>query len=463
MPKTRILPYLKSFSFRAGLLIFLGLCLTLITLRILIYYESINDTYQQVRLLIDAHADEMNHDMEHNRITIAQNTINAVLEDAKDKRLYIGLKTAKTVTGNFNDWHLIDSLSKQDRRHPTYHEFLIDKGGSSPLHLFAKVIGYSDTITLVVGYDLKELDHLRRGFFRVLVENIILAFIISMVISFIIIWLLNRHFGTLNDACKRVIAGNIDHRIKVNSNSDQFDQLANNINRMLDWNNALISTVKDSTNAIAHDMRTPLSRLRLKLRKVTENEKISPHLKEEIDESVEMVDKLVEMFDNILKIARAESRVGTNLFENLDLQSITENIIEFYGAILEEKNLHLATSFPSTPAILSGDKQLISQAIVNLLDNACKYTPPEGNITITIDKTPKELTLTVTDSGIGIREDLLERAHERFFRMDKSRHSEGYGLGLSLVHAVAKLHHGQLILENVNPGLKARLIFPNQV
>src|SRR5262249_23933954 len=157
-------------------------------------------------------------------------------------------------------------------------------------------------------------------------------------------------------------------RIRVRGANDQFDKLGANINRMLDWIEALLGTVKDSTNALAHDMRTPLSQHRLELSALTDDPDIPEAAQDKIRNAVERVDSIVEMFDNILSIAKAESRSGTELFEEFNVTEAVEDVIEFYAALLEEKSLHITTDFPPAPMSVIGDRQLITQAAVNLLD-----------------------------------------------------------------------------------------------
>ena len=259
-------------------------------------------------------------------------------------------------------------------------------------------------------------------------------------------------------ACDQVRSGMLDYRIASNHTNDEFDRLGVNINRMLDWNKALILTIKESINAIAHDMRTPLSHLRLELRALSERHALTEDARLAVLSHVERVDELINMFDNLLNIAKAESRASTELFEPFDMSQLVRDIVDFYQPIIDEKKISCVMNLPKTTAIIKGDKQLLGQAIMNLLDNACKYTPTQGLIQVTLSQSDGLTTFTMTDNGQGIPEHLLERAKERFFRADCSRNSSGHGLGLSLVNAVAHLHQGFLELSNHQPGLMVRLV-----
>lgn len=449
----RIRPFLRSFSFRAGALIFFALSATLLTLRILIYTQSINTAYDDIRHIIDAHVDEISEGIEHYGIKYSKDVVEGIIEDSHDKHLYLALKHGNVIVGNLQTW------PAKEPKPMVFSPIRILRPGNLPtLYLLVKKINYRRNVTLLVGYDLKRVQLLHDTLFRALVGNLILAFILSLVFSLLIVWLLNHHFRRFNIACDRIMTGNLDYRLHTYQSGDEFDKLAANINRMLDWNKALISTVNDSTNAIAHDMRTPLSRLRLELRALSERPELGKDIRTQIFKQVERVDTLIEMFENILNIARAEARSSTELFEMVDLGQLVQDVLDFYEPIIEEKRLSLQADIPDEAIIIKGDKQLLSQAVVNLVDNACKYTLEGGTISVQLQKLRDNVTLTVTDNGSGIPQELLEKAKERYFRVDESRHSKGYGLGLSLVNAVAALHRGTLTLENSHPGLKAVLI-----
>lgn len=434
--------------------------MTLVTLRILVHVENVHEAYKEVQILIDAHADEINQDLESIGPRFVFETIDSVLEDAKDNNLVIGIKEDKREAGNFTGWNVLSHMDLGAAKTRIYREIAIKSPEGEASRLYITAVRYPQNVVLVIGYNLKNIETIQNSFYEVLLGNILLAFVISMAISFMIIWILNRHFRKLNMACNRVMAGDMNYRINVSGNRDQFDKLAINLNKMLDWNNALIATVRDSSNAIAHDMRTPLSRLRLKLTAIGTKGRLPQDVRDDIGESILIVDRMVEMFENLLKIARAESRASTDLFEEIDLQALADDMAAFFETAIEDKNMSLVRALDAGPIMLSGDRHLLGQAIFNVLDNAYKYTPQGGHIQIGLTASETEITLTVEDSGPGIPEEMMPKVHERFFRADSSRHGEGYGLGLSLVHAVATLHQASLTFTNTNPGLRVTLVFP---
>ncbi len=445
--------FLRSFSFRVGLIFFIALSTTLIVLRVQTYYQSLSTTYEDIRALINAHAEEIDQGIEKYGASYAKYLVRAVIDDAHDRRLYLLFRDGKSLYGNLDAWPPdIDPKA-------VWQEIYIPQGTDKPsVHLLVKFNAYKHkTYTLLVGYDLQRVDLLRDTLLRVAISNILLSLLMSFILSVMVIWLINRHLQRINRACEKVMRGQLQYRVSVRGANDQFDKLGANINGMLDWIATLLGTVKDSTNALAHDMRTPLSRHRLELRALIDDKDIPPKAQEKIRDAVTRVDGIVEMFDNILNIARAESRSGTELFAEINVTETVEDVIEFYAALLEEKALRLIPDIPAWPMRMIGDKQLISQAIVNLLDNAVKYTPRGGQIEVSLRQEREFIIVTIADNGPGIPERFLDKAKERFFRVDESRNTPGTGLGLSLVNAVAGLHHGTLVLEDNHPGLRATL------
>lgn len=443
------------------MLIFIALC-TLIFLRIQIYQDSIDAAENAIRSIINAHAEEIDQGMRRYGIKYVRELVDAMIDDTRDKHLYLSLYKGKVLAGNLEEWPLHDNGWKEGTSY--WKDVAIPSTGNKPpLRILAHFVHYPNHVILLIGYNLQSVELLEDALIKVLVGNIILSLCVSFILSIGVVWLINRHLHHINVTCSRVIAGDLSSRITVNQSNDQFNHLGVNINRMLDWINTLLETTKDSSNALAHDMRTPLSRHRLELRSLADDPAVPSPIQHKIRHALARVDTLVEMFNNILTISKAESRSGTELFEIFDLTTVVRDVMEFYESLFEEKLFTLTTTIPNIPIHFCGDKQLITQAFVNLIDNAIKYTPEKGTITVSLSyfhsNGANEIQCIVADNGPGIPEALLEKAKERFFRLDKSRHTEGTGLGLSLVKAVAGLHQGELLLEDNAPGLKATLRF----
>ncbi len=452
----KIRPYFKTFSFRAGILLFLATSTTIISLRLFTYYESIGNAYEGIKLIVTAHIEEINEGVERYGVQYARNMVEAVANETHDVHLYIAFKKNSVITGNVDEWPKAIGVDKEgwSEAYIKDHE-----DPNTPSHVYFKTLTYPGKSVLLVGYDLQRVDLIRRNLLRILIENFILSMVVSFALSLGLVWLLNRHILNINKACESVMQGNLNYRINVNSDTDEFDRLANNLNKMLDWINTLIETVKDSSNALAHDMRTPLSRHKLELRALSENPKLPKELKGSVTSAAIHIDTLVEMFDNILNIAKAESRSSTELFEPFDIAELVRDVLDFYDILFVDKELSRVEEIPEESIKFLGDKQLVSQALVNLIDNAIKYTQQNGEIKVLLNNSSAgEIRIEVADNGPGVPPEFIERVKERFFRAEKSRNTQGTGLGLSLVNAVAKLHHGEFMLEDNNPGLKAILV-----
>jgi signal transduction histidine kinase len=448
----RLRGILRSYSFRSAALVFLAFSMTLVAIRMSVYAQSLHTAYGDIRLVIDAHAEELNENLERYGLAYTSGVVDAVIADAADDKLFIALRSARGVVGNFP--RLPEKLLAQ----PGWGEVYLDAlGQGAPKHLYVHSLGYPDGATLLVGYDLGKVDAIRQALPEKLFENVELSLLLTLVVSLLLVWLLNRHVRKFNTAFEQVRQGNIGYRMSVRSDSDQFDRLAMNLNRMLDWLATMLATSRDLSNSLAHDLRTPLSRHRLELRCLSEQPTLPAELKQRLDASVEQLDELVDMFNNILTIAEAESRESIELFENLDLTELVKKILEYCLPMADEKPLTIEAKLPATPVSIAGDRQLLGQAILNLLDNAIKYTPGGGAVQLELRRGKSGVTLVVADNGAGVAEDMLGKVTQRFFRADSARKTPGNGLGLSLVAAVAKLHHGSLLLENTHPGFRVTL------
>jgi len=263
---------------------------------------------------------------------------------------------------------------------------------------------------------------------------------------------------SINRTSKEIIAGDLSRRVPVTSSHDEFDTLAENLNRMLDRIERLMSGVREVTDSVAHDLRTPLNRLRNSLETSLRHLPAGSEQQSALEAAVEETDRLIATFNALLLIAEADAGVAREAMAPVDLSAVVRDVAELYAPVAEEKGVTLTTEAGSLLAI-DGNLSLISQALVNLVDNAVKYTPAGGRVAIATAKSPSGVLLSVCDTGPGIPES--ERGHvlERFVRLETSRHSPGTGLGLSLVAAVARLHDAELTLEDNHPGLKAVLRF----
>jgi signal transduction histidine kinase len=255
-----------------------------------------------------------------------------------------------------------------------------------------------------------------------------------------------------------IIHGDLGKRIPLTGSGDEFDQLATNLNDMLDQIERLMSGMRQVTDNIAHDLRTPLSRLRSRLEVTLLEQPDTARYAEVLRETIAEADRLLGTFTALLGIAEAESGSRRATMETVDLAEIVRSAVELYEPVADEKGLELEARLDQ-PVFVRGDRHLLAQATANLLDNALKYTPA-GRIAITVTGDRKFARLEVADTGPGIPEDHREAVFDRFVRLESSRSTAGNGLGLSLVRAVAQLHGGTVSLADNHPGLRAFLVLP---
>jgi len=253
--------------------------------------------------------------------------------------------------------------------------------------------------------------------------------------------------------------GDLTQRVRLSGRGDEFDRLAELINGMLDRIGRLMDGVRNVSNAIAHDLRTPIARARARLEDAIAAGRSNEELRAAMERAVSDLDEITSIFQALLRIAEIESGSRRSAFAPIDLAPLLADLADLYGAVAEEKGITLTLSSPDRlPAL--GDRTLIQQAVANLLDNATKFSPPGGTVSLSARSGAGTVVITVADTGPGLAEPDRARATERFFRGETARHTPGSGLGLALVQAVVLLHGGQLALEDNQPGLRAVMVLP---
>ncbi|MBE9603846.1 HAMP domain-containing protein [Acetobacteraceae bacterium H6797] len=266
-----------------------------------------------------------------------------------------------------------------------------------------------------------------------------------------------------------IAAGDMSHRVPLSGRKDEFDRLAESMNTMLDRIAYLMEGVRGVSDAIAHDLRTPIARARAKLEYALnthpgDGQSESDALRAAIEQGIADLDGITRIFQAVLRIAEAEAGSRRAAFAPLDLAPLLEDAADLYGASAEERGQQLQAAIE--PALtMVGDRDLLLQAVANLLDNAVKFSPPEAVLRLEARREEGAIEISVIDAGPGLSAAERMRAGERFFRADGARTTPGSGLGLSLVRAVAGLHQGDLVLEDARPGqqppgLKATLRLP---
>jgi signal transduction histidine kinase len=384
-------------------------------------------------------------------LQMIDNRVGAGLDE--DEILLLTDATLRRLAGNLPAWPL--SAPKQ----PGWGTITIARGGRfSQARVLHTLLADGDH--LLVGQDLQD-----RGFLQAEIKAGLLGATLMVVATGIIgIWLVRRRFvkrvQDIDATSRAIVSGKLQTRLPVNDERDELDLLAATINRMLDQIEQLIGGVRNVSNAIAHDLRTPLAELRVRLETLLLERQVSGHLADEVEGAIDDTDRLITTFNALLRLAELDSGAKRSGFAKVNAPKIIEQAIEIYSPVAEARSVTLG--FRSAgPMILDVDPAMLAQAVANLLDNALKYAPPLSDILVTIDRlTDKTVALAVSDHGPGIPEDERQRAIERFFRGAGSAGTPGVGLGLSMVAAIARLHGGKLELSDNCPGLRATLLLP---
>ncbi len=268
-----------------------------------------------------------------------------------------------------------------------------------------------------------------------------------------------RRINDIATVANRISARDLSQRVSVSHAGDAFDRLGGQINAMLDRISALMEELRLLTDSLAHDLRSPVSRLRAAAHAAAEAS--DPSEQEELLGSViRQADALMRILSAVLEISRSEALTGRNQFSWFDVGDLAAELAEMYDPLIDERGARLEYERPTRPVPLFGHRQLLAQAISNLLENAIRYGSAGGEIRVGVHARSNGVRIEVADRGPGIPSALRGEARRRFGRLDSSRSDEGAGLGLALAEAIAHLHSGSLVLEDHNPGLLAALDLP---
>ncbi|WP_263387162.1 sensor histidine kinase [Ruegeria marisflavi] len=311
---------------------------------------------------------------------------------------------------------------------------------------------------LLVGRDASA----RRQFDRVLLRSVGLALLAALALSLLTGWFLTRLvFSRLKDISRtatEIVSGDLTRRIPLRGTGDEFDRMSGTLNEMLDRIEELVGHLRTTSNSIAHDLRSPLSRLRQKVEALTNPSRGDAERDADAARALAEVDHLLRVFSQLTEISRAEAGLGREEFEPVDLAALARDVAEFYEPLAQENGVTLTVE--TDPAILPGHRALLAQALSNLLDNALRYAPGGTEVELHITAAEDVVILSVRDHGPGVPEADLERLAQPFVTLDPARTGGNSGLGLALAAAIARMQGGVFEARNAKPGLEARLVLP---
>ena len=337
-------------------------------------------------------------------------------------------------------------------------------GGAEERLAYAVVFRLKDGSRLIVGRDIED----RREFGRV-IRSAFLWTLAAMALiggagGLLIGRSLLRRIESMTETSRQIMAGDLSRRIPVGSSGDEFDRLGDSLNAMLQRITELIDGFKEVSDNIAHDLKTPLTRLRNRIEAALRDAEGEAAYREALQATIEEADEIIRTFDALLSIARLEAGAASPARSAFDLGAVVGGICDLYEPVAEEKGIALRCE-TSGSALITGERQLIAQAVANLIDNAIKYggemrredASAKPDIAVSVALNGETAQIIVADHGPGIPTADRERALKRFVRLEQSRSRPGSGLGLSLAAAVARLHGGSVALLDNAPGVKAVL------
>lgn len=309
---------------------------------------------------------------------------------------------------------------------------------------------------LVIGRNIDEVGEIGEIVGNALLLGLIPALVLSVAIGIFLSLRTQNRLSDVNRTIQRIVAGDLRERLPARGRDDPFDQLAVSVNRMLGEIEALILKVVGVGDDIAHELRTPLTRVRIILERGRANAKSLEESQQIADRAIAGLDQSLSIITALLRIAEIEHNRRLAAFSDVPLAELLRQVCDLYEPIAEDKGMTLRVEVKEDVTV-RGDRDLLLEAVANLLDNAIKYTPEGGSVDLSLFRNGNESIIQVRDSGPGISEDERDAVTQRFYRSDKSRRSEGVGLGLSLVAAIVKLHGFQFTISS-GPGCVAQIV-----
>ncbi len=331
--------------------------------------------------------------------------------------------------------------------------------GYQPAFIGARAVVLPDGKWLLAGRRVPDYEHFRTTMVLALVMTLAALALISLLGGHVLSRFILGRIQTIVGSAKETTLDGTVRRVPVPGTGDEFDELARFLNTMLGRMEELVATTRSATDSIAHDFRTPLTRLRTRLEMELGKAENTEQLRDTVVAALGEIDSVLHTLNSLLQIVRAEGNLSQEQTSNVDLDRMIQDLGELYRPLAEEKGLTLQIN--AAPSIsIRGSGTLLAQAISNLLDNAIKFSPEGDTIEVTATLAGMEASVSIADHGPGIAPEKRELVLKRFIRLDEARSTPGAGLGLSLVAAVAKQHGATFLLEDNAPGLKASLHFP---
>ncbi len=316
---------------------------------------------------------------------------------------------------------------------------------------------------LFVGVEDRETPRLHAAIVRAFVESLAVTFLLAVGGGALASINVLRRVDAIGRTSRDIMAGDLDRRLPLDGSNDEFDQLSAGLNAMLDRIQSLMAGLQQVSSDIAHDLRTPLTRMRQRLELAVRRPNDPTELRAALDRSIADVDQILATFSALLRIAQVQARTRLAGFARVDLSAVLQHLVEAYQPVAAERAQSLLNEtggkLRSGDAAVHGDRDLLTQLAANLIENAIRYSPDGGCIRVEVALVGGQLVLVVSDDGPGVPAAQRDAVRRRFFRLDASRTTPGSGLGLAMVTAIAELHDAQVTMDDNAPGLRVTVRF----
>jgi hypothetical protein len=360
----------------------------------------------------------------------------------------------QALAGNLRDWPANAPLDES-----WFNVRLIRASTGDEIEIGAKAFRVQDNLRLLVGRDFRA----QRGFEAALVEAGAVALLAAVLLAGVSGYILNRivmsRIGDIDQTARAIVAGDLTRRIPVRSGGDEFGHLAVTLNAMLERIEVLVVELRTVTDSLSHDLRTPLTRLKTQIQRAADSDLDGPVRREALGQAADEADRILSSFSAMIDIARAEAGAAREQFTEVDLVPVVRDVFELHQPLADEMGVKLSFEGQG-PVKVRGHAQFLAQLVSNLVDNALKHGGAGKAITMAVRVDRGTAEVEIADQGPGIPEAQREAALKRFGRLDAARTTPGSGLGLSLAATLARMHGGELLLDDNQPGLRVRVRMP---
>lgn len=444
---------LRSAGVRLGLIYAVLFCLSALVLSAFLWWSTAGLLDRQTDAAINADAQGLLERFLEGPEALVETIQERLAANVDDDAIYLFTDALmRPIAGNLERWPQAITNDVE------WAEIPIDRAGVRGLARIRNFV-LPGGFHLLVGRDVQARAELRRIITNALIWVPLIVVVFGLAGAIAVRGLFRMTIADVAAAANAFSHGDLTRRVRVSGMGDEFDRLAQEINTMLDRVTALMDGVRQVSNAIAHDLRTPITRARARLEDAAISARTEADLRAAIERAQVDLDGIVNVFQALLRIAEIEAGSRRSAFSRCDLGPLLFDMVELYTAAAEENGQVLEHDIPPIlPAF--GDRDMLQQAVANLLDNALKFSPAGSTIRLSARVVESRLEISVSDQGPGIPAEDRARATERFFRGESARNTPGSGLGLALVQAVAVLHGGMLRLEDNAPGLRAVIVLP---